>query len=290
MGFASLQDGGRGGWRHEGIPSGGFADAASAGVANRLLGRRADAPLLELALASGRFRFDSDTAVSIAGAVATVELNDEVLPAYRRIRVRADDLLTVRGPYRGRYLYIAVADLCAGSHWCGSVSPVRLGNSWRPSSSVLATGMRLESSAPPSERRADRGCVFAKAPPLSTEVLRMWPGPEFTAFENWVVGHDVACPRLSDVVFHVSPDSNRVGIRLGHRLGNRLRSVLPDLGEMRSSPTIPGTVQVLPDGHLAISSVDGPTMGGYPRIGVLDSIALGQLSQITDVVRLEISE
>ena len=48
---------------------------------------------------------------------------------------------------------------------------------------------------------------------------------------------------------------------------------------MISSPVLPGTIQCTPSGKLIVLMVDGQTIGGYPRVGMLaerDRIILAQ--------------
>ena len=59
----------------------------------------------------------------------------------------------------------------------------------------------------------------------------------------------------------VSPRSNRMGIRL---LGGTPNSL-----ELPSEPTCPGAIQQTPSGEYIVIGPDGPTIGGYPRIGVV---------------------
>lgn len=71
----------------------------------------------------------------------------------------------------------------------------------------------------------------------------------------------------------VSLNSNRVGIRLE---GPKLKAGEEQLSE----PACPGAIQVTNDGSLIILGPDGPTIGGYRKVGVVccaDLDALGQL-------------
>ena len=71
----------------------------------------------------------------------------------------------------------------------------------------------------------------------------------------------------------VSIHSNRVGIRLeGPQLDPGL--------EMLSEPSCPGAIQVVNDGSLIIHGPDGPTVGGYRKIGVVCSADLDRLAQV----------
>jgi allophanate hydrolase subunit 2 len=48
---------------------------------------------------------------------------------------------------------------------------------------------------------------------------------------------------------------------------------------MESEPVLPGSIQVPPGGQPIVTQVDGPTLGGYPKLGVVDPQDLGRLAQ-----------
>ena len=60
--------------------------------------------------------------------------------------------------------------------------------------------------------------------------------------------------------YRVSPESNRMGIRL---IGRPLARAGE---ELLSAPVRPGTIQIANDGQPIILGVDAQTIGGYPRI------------------------
>ena len=75
--------------------------------------------------------------------------------------------------------------------------------------------------------------------------------------------------------FHISPDVNRMGLRL-----QGLPISFPEDLSITSSGLTQGSIQVPPSGIPIISSVDGQTIGGYPRIANViraDLPLLGQL-------------
>lgn len=59
----------------------------------------------------------------------------------------------------------------------------------------------------------------------------------------------------------VSPKSSRMGIRLSGGTPSDL--------ELPSEPTCPGAIQQTPGGEYIVIGPDGPTIGGYPKIGVV---------------------
>ncbi len=71
----------------------------------------------------------------------------------------------------------------------------------------------------------------------------------------------------------VEPHSNRVGLRLsGYGGGSRLQK--------ESEPSILGAIQITPGGELLVHGPDGPTTGGYPKIGVVISADCPRLAQL----------
>jgi allophanate hydrolase subunit 2 len=73
--------------------------------------------------------------------------------------------------------------------------------------------------------------------------------------------------------FIVRHDSNRVGIRLdGPKMTHQL--------ELPSEPATPGVVQITREGLPIILGPDGPTIGGYPRAGVVISVDVPKLAQL----------
>lgn len=95
------------------------------------------------------------------------------------------------------------------------------------------------------------------------EYIRILPGPQ----------SDVVPPTFFDAEWTVSNALNRVGIRLEG-------PAFPHAVEITSEPACPGTIQ-LPSGGLPILlGPDGPTIGGYPKVGVVlheDLPLVGQL-------------
>lgn len=120
---------------------------------------------------------------------------------------------------------------------------------------------------------AGRARLAEPAPSLSAGPLRLLPGPAADL---------VATTDLAAAEWTVSLDSDRVGLRCtGPRLGEGI--------ELTSEPACPGAVQLTPSGTLLISGPDGPTLGGYPKIGVVASVDLARLGQRGpgDTIRFE---
>lgn len=92
---------------------------------------------------------------------------------------------------------------------------------------------------------------------LPGEVLRYVPYPEGEPSPT-LAG---PCPSLAGP-WTVSATSDRVGIRWQ---GPQLEAPPPG----RSRPMVPGAIEVPPDGQPITLGPDGPTIGGYPLVGVM---------------------
>lgn len=68
--------------------------------------------------------------------------------------------------------------------------------------------------------------------------------------------------QLEQAEFHVDPASNRAGVRLNG---------LPpkQTPEIASEPSCVGAIQLTPSGQLIVIGPDGPTIGGYPKVGTV---------------------
>jgi hypothetical protein len=84
-----------------------------------------------------------------------------------------------------------------------------------------------------------------------------------------------AVRHIADSAFKVERASDRMGYRLsGPDLGGS------HLGALPSAPMCVGAVQVPNGGQPIVLMPDGPTVGGYPVIGVVSTVSLATLAQL----------
>jgi allophanate hydrolase subunit 2 len=98
--------------------------------------------------------------------------------------------------------------------------------------------------------------------------LRIHAGPR----RDWLSASGVAT--LTGATWTVSPDSNRIALRLQGAPVERARR-----DELASEGIVLGAVQSLPDGGLVVFLADHPTTGGYPVVAVVDPGCLGACAQ-----------
>ena len=64
----------------------------------------------------------------------------------------------------------------------------------------------------------------------------------------------------------------------------------PGAGELPSEPTLPGAIQVPPDGQPIVLGPDAPVTGGYPVIAVVREADLDRLAQLRPGDRVALRE
>ena len=265
----TVQDAGRPGHRHLGIPRSGAADRLSFAIANHLVGNAWDAPALECALGGLHVRFERDVVIALSGAKMGAQINGLHVERNRAVRVEAGDILTLSYARDGCRCYLAVAGGLAGDAFLGSVStylPAALGGI---EGRALRTGDALGIAGGPE---ADpRGLPKGYAPILSGHVvLRARSGPE------WELLSLDSRRYLFTTPFIATPQTDRMGARLR---GDRI--VTDEPLNMSSGPLLPGTLQCPPDGQPILALADGHCTGGYARglhVIQADQWLLGQIA------------
>ena len=257
--LVTVQDRGRLGSAHLGVPRAGALDAPAAALANRLVGNGPDAALLEVLLGglrilnTGPARWTAVTgargAVRVGGAPAPV---DQAFWWHRNAEVAIDQ------PTEGLRSYLAVAGGVLADPVLGSRSTDTL--AWVGPPRVVV-GARLpvgESTGTPAPD--DLG------EPRRATGLGFVPGPR----ADWVA----SLAPLTETPWRVLPDSDRIGLRLD---GPPLRRTRTE--ELASEGMVLGAVQVPPDGRPVVFLADHPVTGGYPVVAVVDAADLWQCAQ-----------
>lgn len=259
----SLQDQGRTGWKRFGVPPGGALDDHARRWANVLVGNPPARPVLEILLSGARFRVLSRTLVVLTGATASG-------PGLRwqTRMVEEGEILECPSPTTGVWSYLACRGGFEGRRWFGSVSIFPRGGLGQPlaKGEILlgATSGLPQGSPSPGTRWLDPKLTrdYSQPPPL-----RVWPGPQ------WDLLGEATCAGFLAASWQVSSRSDRTGYRLeGPAQPTQIR-------DLASEPVLPGTIQMPPDGQPIVTMRDGPTVGGYPKLGVLDPEDLSWFAQ-----------
>lgn len=263
----TIQDAGRAGHRHEGIPRSGAADKLSFALANYMVGNPWDSPALECVLGGQHFRFHTDMIIAIAGAEMWAQVNGQNVKNFSAFKVKSGDILTFSFARIGCRAYLAIPGGFSGDAFLDSVStylPASLGGYQGRS---LQSNDRLKTSEVSAQTR---NVPQSYIPRLSNHfVLRALEGPEF---------YDLCLPSQRHLYvdpYRATQHTNRMGARLK---GNRV--VPQETKHMISSPLLPGTLQCPPDGQPILAMTDGHCTGGYLRALQVIRADLWQLGQV----------
>jgi biotin-dependent carboxylase-like uncharacterized protein len=261
--LSTLQDRGRPGWAHLGVPRSGALDPPAHALANRLVGNDPSAATVETTLDGVALRVSHRSAAAVTGARAPVLVNGQGAPWGLPLPLRAGDVLEVGRATAGVRSYVAVGGGFVVPPVLGSRATDLLSGLGPP---PLAAGSLLPVGAPSGDAAP---LDMAPYPEPSRHIrLTVHPGPR----RDWLA--EGASRSLFAQAFEVSPESNRVALRLrGSPLERRLD------GELPSEGLVWGSVQLLPDGQLVIFLADHPTTGGYPVVGVVDPAGASACAQ-----------
>jgi len=244
-GLATVQDGGRPGHMHEGVPPGGPLVPELLARANAAVGNEEREAGLEVF-----------GALTLSGTAGTLVASDEGV----LVELGAHEPWRVVGA-GARVRYVALRG--------GIDVPRVLGGR----GTLLGAGLGGHDG-----RALRRGDVLRVGEPRTVQRGRPRAAADLEGAIHVVAGPDLERfdPRALDVLlaseFRVDASSDRVGIRL---IGPPLRRVAGDLGT--SCPMVRGAIQVPPSGAPIVMGPDHPTTGGYP---VLAAVVLGSLSAL----------
>lgn len=254
----TVQDLGRRGVAHLGVPDAGAADPRSAALVNLLLGDDPATAVLECTAQGPTLSVVGDGHLAVVGTgPVEVTVDGRPVPDGTVLPVSDGQVVRIGRVGGGLRAYVGVAGGLATPRLFGSRSSDTLtGLGPGP----LRAGDRLARGRPGRVRgRLDRPDGSAGG-----TVLRVVPGPHGTVDSlvgtGWEVGTDV----------------DRIGVRLGPRRGPGA-----DGGAAQpSTPMVTGAVQVPPDGRPIILLPDHATVGGYPVVACVASVDLPLLGQL----------
>jgi biotin-dependent carboxylase-like uncharacterized protein len=275
--LALIEDAGRPGLAAVGVsPSGAFdRDALAEGA--RLVGNHRGAAAIEVTLGGLVVRSTGHHTVALTGAECPLDRNGEAIGWGVALEVSPADVLTLGLPASGLRSYLSVAGGFDVPAVLGSRSTDVLSGLGPPrlaagdflaigtvadlvggvGAAHVAVAERLhEAPATPHERPSDR------------TLLELLPGPR----TDWL-----ADPGAMAGSWMVSPDSNRIGVRLSGPPILRADAVIGV--ELPSEPLVRGAVQLPPSGQPVLFGPDHPTTGGYPVVAVLTGASSDRLAQ-----------
>ena len=291
--LSTVQDRGRFGYQHFGVPVSGAMDAYSHRVANILAANDEDAATLEITLRGPHLRFQADALVALCGADLSPTLDGTPLPQGKPVRVRADSALEFGESKSGCRAYLAVHGGIDVPAIMGSRSTydtahiggvdgraLRKGDILPIGTSAVAPYPGLTNTMRGTKQpfSAPKWAVNQHIEKLSRvpQAVRILPGRHWDAFPA------AARDLLTGGEYRVAPDSSRMGCRLD---GATVSADAPL--EILSEGVTFGTIQIPPSGKPIVLMADRQTVGGYPKIAEVAGVDLHLVAQLRPGDRLK---
>ncbi len=270
----TVQDTGRWGYQYLGVNVSGAMDRFSAQLANALLGKELNQPVIEMHFPAATYQFLEPAIICLAGADFSPTVNGELIPIHQPVSVPKDAILTCKAWKAGARCYLATLSSITIDSWL---------NSYSTATKVGVGGYK--------GRALQEGDVIGLTPtgaipsaiPAATVAPLHWtaegvhfhcPEMQFVVGNEWYELSTAMQRQFLNQSFAISSSSDRIGYRL---VGEPLHTKQPI--SLVSAAVCFGTIQLLPNGQLVVLMADHQTTGGYPRIGHVISAHLPHLAQ-----------
>jgi 5-oxoprolinase (ATP-hydrolysing) subunit C len=275
--YLAVQDFGRLSFREVGVPRCGAMDRASLGAANAVIGNEIGTAALEWALGGGTIRFDDACTFAVAGATVDAALSGAAIEAFTAIGAKSGDTLEIGRFTSGRFLYVAVHGGILVEELLGSASTYLPAHFGGVDGRFIRTGEVLARGAPTAKSLPGFSAPDELRPDCSRRTIRVVPGPQWSQFSE----------TDRTLFFSQSYKLSRSSDRMGYRLDGEPLST--SLGLLPSEGACEGAIQIPPNGLPIVLMADSPTVGGYPKIGVIATADLGSVAQMNpgESVRFE---
>ncbi|AMY10959.1 KipI antagonist [Luteitalea pratensis] len=265
----TVQDAGRWGHQHLGVPVGGALDLDALRRANTLVGNAPGEAALEVTLVGCALRAEVPMHAAVTGATFDLDVHGRPMAADSAIALAAGDLLTLGERRGGARACVAVrggidTPLVLGSR---SAWPLDTRRGALTDGSRLAIGSRVAGPVRPGR--------LPGSP--RTNVLRVVAGPDAPVAADALV---IMCTNT----YMITAGASRMAYPLD---GAPMHLLMPD---RPSSGTVTGAIQVLPSGLPMLLMAERQTTGGYPVVAIVITADVGQAAQLApaDDVRFEL--
>ncbi|MEY4121892.1 MAG: KipI antagonist [Pseudomonadota bacterium] len=275
----TIQDRGRAGHRHEGIPLSGWLDAPLAEAANALVGNAGGEAVLELRGMGTELRITSGPVrLALAGVIAAKwSKQDDThtpLPAWQTATLQTGDRLTL-GVAETGCAYLAVAGGLQLPSLLGSQSSY-----WRAGFEGLqGRALRPGDSLPCHTWTGTDVSEWRSHEPWTEHagVIRVMWGPQHDHF----LPESIAA--FQEQSWEATAEQDRMGLRLRGAALCHLNAAATDIV---SDAVTPGAIQVPANGQPIVLLADSQTVGGYPKIATVIQADLPKLAHAKPGSRL----
>lgn len=276
----TVQDLGRPGYYHIGIPTSGGMDMLSLAAANLLVGNPAGAAVLEAVFMGPELAFEVDATVAVTGADMPPKVDGVEQPCWTSFAVRKGQVLSFGFLKAGARAYIAVSGGIDVPVVLGSRSTYTLGALGGFEGRKLMAGDDLPVGAGAAAAPGRTVAENLRRRPGAPAELRMLPGL------YWHRISDAAGERFFADTWKVAPEADRIGYRF--KAGTPLEFVPREqpFGAGSDPSNIVdacypyGSVQVPSGTEPIVLHRDAVSGGGYFMIGTVISADMDLIGQL----------
>lgn len=297
--LTTVQDEGRFGYRRYGVPVGGSMDMFAARAANTLVGNSRHEAVLEITISGPELQVQTNQLISLCGADLSATVDQEPVPLWRPVLLRAGSVLKFGACRHGLRAYLAFAG--------GIDVPEVMGSR---STDVKAGFGGFQGRALRAADVLDTGRIQDTVRQWMCGMERQLGGNKPMVAPAWLLSererpnyYGKSVIRVMQVQDHaefsaeslklfyaddyvISPQSDRMGYRM--QGSSRLELDQP-LHRLSEAVTF-GTVQVPADGQPIVLMADHQTIGGYPVIAQVAAVDLPILAQAGPGSRVSFAE
>ncbi len=282
----TIQDTGRFGYQSFGINPGGAMDLFSAQLANCLLGKPMDAPVIEMHFPAPTILFEEATIICITGADFCPVINQVAIPNEQPVAISKNAVLEFRKRKIGARSYISVLQNLNLQKWLNSYSTNLKIEAGGYKGHAFKIGDVLQYAEEKAIRNYLQGNDFRILPFkierykwTETNYVEVIKGNEW----NWLI------PESQQFITTQPFTISKLADRMGYRLQGKALLIKVEQ-QLVSSAVSFGTLQLLPNGQLIVLMADHQTTGGYPRVGHVISAHLPRIAQMKpfDSIRFQL--
>lgn len=262
--FTTIQDEGRIGYRHLGIPVSGAMDQKAFCLANALLPNSDHKTVFECTYYGPSLRIEMDLCFVVCGAPISISLNGKACSMNKVYMVKQGSLLELGKVRSGVRSYLRLSVDLLTAKFMGSRShfyPITPEAMIQKNALIPLGGRNFDFKAQNAKIKVDSGYIDS----MQLEVM---PGPD------WLELPEKTRSKLLQESHKVIAQ-NRMGYRLSSEIYCQAKRLLSQL-------VIPGMVQLAPGGQLLIATADCQVTGGYLQVLQLTADALSTLVQKTE--------
>ncbi|WP_313892646.1 biotin-dependent carboxyltransferase family protein [Psychrobacillus sp.] len=272
--YASLQDGGRIGYRAFGIPVAGPMDTNTFQLGNKIIGNSPNEAAIELFLGGLSLEILTTHMITIGGADLRAEIDGQKVPLWKSITVYKGQILSFIHPVHGSIAYIFASGGFDTSSIMGSKSAypkAEIGCTLKKGAVLSVPNIVLP--------KYQRGLVATEIPTYEQEVeVAVWKSP-----------HEVLFQEESIQAFFHSEFTYKGGDRMGYYF-NGPELHFTEKSDILSEATQFGTIQVPSNGQPVILMADAQTLGGYATIGKVADADLWKIAQLRNGGKIRFKE